>query len=219
MSVNEYHEKCRTRWVDAIEKVVGSSPEPTTCWTGVSEIVEALTPFIGTDSHLHFPTGGGHDIQSVSEGRDDGTIELHVSDGYAYLVRPDQMKLEYVEADPAQSFIAIDLKSLEPSGVYDDEYYEGLRDEEYVELSDGQLKERAVLDRGYIGHDVDGNEIPLPDSARLLHRLFSGRLLLVAKGTIWNGSPRTYTGIHDRLTNQEIREGIERVVAKSNNET
>ncbi|MEH3122021.1 MAG: hypothetical protein PGN16_08585 [Sphingomonas phyllosphaerae] len=210
VSVEHHFVECRRKWVQAIHEAVGPTPPQTSVWRGPSAIAEAIRPFLATTNHLHFATGGGHDLADVRLGHEPGTLEFVVSEKVVYLGRPSSMTLEYIAAEPAESFLMIELDPLAPSGVYEADRV--ARDEEIVELAPRQYVERAVWDHGYIGHDGDGCETPLPASARRVHRMFDGRLMLVTKGSIWNGIPATYNGMHDQMSNDEIRRNLERVV-------
>lgn len=210
MSMTDFRQKCRDKWTNAISFVVGSTPLATSVWHDPYAIVRAIAPFADAENHLHF-LSGGHDISRVTLGHEPGTIEFIISDKVAYLAKPRAMTLEYIAAAPAESFVIFDLAPLEPSGVYPPESRDWR--EELVELSPRDYVERGVWDRCYIGHDAVGNEIPLPTGARLLLRVFGGRLMLVSKGSLWNSTPETYDGRHDRMTNQQIRDLIERSIS------
>jgi serine/threonine-protein kinase len=71
---------------------------------------------------------------------------------------------------------------------------------------------REIWDRGFL-HDENGDEIPIPDNARLVMRLLQGKVLLVAKGSLWNSDPATYDGRHNTMTAAQIRRIIERSLA------
>jgi hypothetical protein len=210
MSVKDFHRECRAKWINAITLVSGPTPPTTSVWHDTDAIVSAIRPFADAVNHLHF-LSGGLDIARVTLGQEPGTIEFIIEDKVAYLAKPRSMTLEYIPAAPAESFVILDLASLEPSGVYplggSDHWHE-----ELVELSPGNYAERDVWDTGHTGYDEAGNEIPLPAGARLLLRIFHGRLMLVTKGSLWNSIPKTYDGRHDRMTNQQIRDLIERSI-------
>jgi serine/threonine-protein kinase len=213
MLLSNFHLKCRAQWVDGISAVSSHTPATTSAWRDTHAIVSAVAPFISAGNHLHFPgSGGGHDVERVTLGHEPGTIEFVISDKIVYLAKPRKMTLEYVVAAPAESFVIFDLAPLEPSGVYPPESINRWH-EELVELSPGNYVERAVWDMGHNGHDAAGNEVPLPPAARLLLRIFGGRLMLVSKGSVWNSTPRTYDGRHDRMTNEQIRNMIEQSIS------
>ena len=220
MPRHDYLEECRAKWLTAVEQAFGATPATSSTGRGGSAIVAALQPFTRAVNHLHFPEGGGHDIKEIKFGREHGTIEFVVNERIAYVTKPLAMTLEYVEAAPAESFIIVELDRLERSDVYeiDGDACGERRSEELVELSPGLYVERAIWDAGYSGQDKTGRDLPLPSEARLVHRLFDGRLMLVTKGSIWNGSPGTYDGRHDRWSNGQIRMFIERAISSRGDE-
>jgi serine/threonine-protein kinase len=213
MSLKDFHNTCRIAWVKAISSAVGPTPPATTTWRGRREIVGAMTPFVEAMNHLLLPgTGGGNDVAQVTLGREPGTIEFVVRDDKTYIVKPKSMTLEYVAAAPAESFVTVDLATLLPTGVDPRPSSDDQWNEELAELSARNYVERNVWDQRYIGHDAAGDEISLPKKARLVMRIFGGRLMLVSKGSLWNSVPATYDGLHDRMTNREIRDLIERSI-------
>jgi len=206
-SQNTYLDQCRERWIGAINEVVGSNPPATSVWRTRDAIAEAAQPFARAVNHLLFATSGGHDVQAVAFGREAGTIVFRIREKLVYIAKVATMALEYIPESPAESFIIFELADLPPVGVYDDRE-RGARSEELVEITPGQFAAREVWDAGSAERDEDGDEIPLPDSARLVHRLFNGRLMMVTKGSLWNRPSWTYSGLHDRMTNDEIRSAI-----------
>ena len=86
--------------------------------------------------------------------------------------------------------------------------------EELVEVAPAEYVSRDIWDRGFLDHDENGDEIPIPDGARLAVRWLRGKVLLVAKESLWNGVPATYDGRHNGMTAAQIRTTIERSLAK-----
>ena len=78
-----------------------------------------------------------------------------------------------------------------------------------MEIRPGDYRPRSLWDEGNLGYDERGRELPLPKEARLVIRWFGGGVLIVAKGSIWNGIAATYDGRHDRMTPAEVREAIQ----------
>lgn len=78
-------------------------------------------------------------------------------------------------------------------------------DEEVVDLGSGRMYPRTVWDR-----DELPNGEALPDDTRLAVRVFRGKIMLMTKGSIWNGSRVTYDGRHARMEASDIRSVIER---------
>lgn len=196
------------RWLKAIETTVGGKPPASTIWRGLDDIITALTPFMGpADNHGHLPTGGGMDFKGVSRSRERGCLEFEIGDRTAYVMRPEKLTLEYLKEGPVESFLLLELADLEPSGVYEKDSESGY--EPLVDL-DGEYLDYDVWNRGFLEHDENGHEVPIPRNARIVNRFFRGKVVIVAKHSIWNGTPDTYDGRHDKMTVDQIRGAIER---------
>lgn len=214
MPRREYIEESRAKWLEAIRQIAGPVPPHTSIWRDLDSIMSALLPFAGANNHLFFPQGGGYDICGVRPGTEPDTIEFVVQNGIASLVKPRSLTLEYVATQPAESFLIVELEPLELSGIYGaDPDVPRRRQEELVELAAGDYAERWTWDAGYVEHDGDGREVPLPADARVLKRILDGRMMLVNKIGVWSSVGAHYDGRHDRLTNQQIRDLIEQAVS------
>lgn len=207
--MNDFQVKSRAAWVAAIEQAVGRTPASTSTWEGAEEIRKALHPFMGKNAnHTLLPTGGGQDFEAVTHSTETGCLDFHVGSRSVYRIKPERLTLVHIPKAPAESFLLLEASPLDPESEIEGDH----RQEELVELADRQLLERYVWDRGYIGHDSEGLEIPIPDDARLVVRWLNGKFLLVAKGSLWNGSPKTYSGIHDKMSPDGIRDTILRAL-------
>lgn len=203
----DFHEKSEKRWTAAISKTLGDTTPRTAEWTVPTDCIRVLTPFVGSNNnHAHLPTGGGMDILKLKTSSEPNCLEIAVADQTAYIVRPKRLVFEHIPESPRNSFFLLELDTLKPSGVYEET--DGAS-EEIIEVN-GDYLNREILDRGYLGHDEDGDEIPLPDKTKLLVRFFKGKILIVAKGSVWNGVPELYDGRHSKMTSTEIRQFIER---------
>ena len=218
MPIDEFHSESRKFWDSSVANINGSKAA-TTVWRGQTKIIEVLNPFMGRFNHAHYPTGGGLDFLSVRPSSEAGCIEFSTGDRAADVVKPRSLTLEYIEA-PGNSFLLLELDDLRPSGIYEiDKEDEGedreiIRTrEELVEIATGEYVDRSVWDQGFLGHDESGHGMPLPDTARLVTRWLSGKILIVAKGSLWNGVPATYDGRHNKMRAADIRSIIERSLA------
>lgn len=209
-----FHGRSLRRWITGVREV-NPTGAASRAWETPAAIMGALQPFLGQNhNHAHLPTGGGHDVLAVASSVEPGCIELTISRGLAYIVRPKRLTLEIIAGAPAESFLLLELSPLGRTGVYDDELAQLTQDEqayiqaseELLEIAPGQYEDRRYWD----DNEGPGGE-PLPEAARLVVRWMSGQILFVAKGSLWNGSPRTYRGAHNTLTAAEIRAEIERV--------
>lgn len=219
-ALQRFHDKARRVWADAV-KQVAPGPESTVTWRGVPAILKAIGPFIGPEkNHAHFPSGGGHDFRAVRLSTEKGCLEFEVTRGLVYVVKPRSLTLERIDLSVPESFLMLELDDLKPSEFYvrsDDDEDSGDRvsrrhrmSEMVVDLGGGEYADREVWDRGYLSNEDE----PLPEDARSVVRFFSGRVMLVTKGSLWNGAARTYDGIHQGMSNEDIRAGIEGAIRK-----
>ena len=193
-------------WQIAIARCMGKEPPSGREWRDLNQIIDVLRPFMRRDlNHVLLPGGGGLDFGKVELSREFGCVEFTVEDRVVYLARPTRMVFEYVRRAPEESFIMIDLGRLNPTGVNRNT---SAPHEHLVEIGDEYLS-RSLWDQGNLGYDIEGREIPLPDDARLVVRLLRGKLLIVAKSSLWNGDPSTYDGRHSTMTTDQVRSVIE----------
>lgn len=213
-SQEEFLEGCRLAWSQRMEDLLGAKPAARSEWCDVRSMLEVLAPFLEPNlGHLYLPTGGGQTMTAAQEGNEPGTIEFLMSSGKAaYIFKPRTLSVNYFAEDPAQSFIYIACDKLDPTGVYEHDL-EG--QEEVVETSPMTYHPRVVWDQGYIGIDQDGEEIPLPDEARLAMRFLGGDAMLVSNGSYWNGNARTYGGEHNRVGEDKVRELVSEMIRRA----
>lgn len=203
----EFDARNKREWEIAIKDLFPDEIPHSTEFEGMDEIVRALSPFCKVGlNHTLLPKSGGMDIVKVQPGRRYECLELLPSARIAYICKPSRLFFEHLPETPWDSFLLLETHSLAPTGVY-----EGLSDdyEEVVELKDGSFYERSCWDEAQLGHDEDGNEIPLPEDARLAVRFLAGKFLFVAKRSLWNRNTGTYDGRHSKMTAQQIRHAIE----------
>ncbi len=206
MTSDDFKTRARALWVDSINQFAPVG-DATVFWDDIDDIVSVLTPFMGSNkNHAHFPTGGGFDFLSVKKSPERGCIEFQVFTGSVIIAKPRRLVLERIASNPAESFLVLELGELSPSIIRDeerDEHIRRRRQEEVLDLGGADYVERRSID-----------EDDLTDSARNVVRLFNGQVMLVTKGSIWNGTPRTYNGIHDTATHAEIRKAIQGISDK-----
>ncbi|MBA8907928.1 hypothetical protein [Aminobacter ciceronei] len=213
MSQSDFHIRSRAEWTSMVNHIT-SNGDATLSWQRVDDIVTTLQPFMGSNkNHAHLPRSGGFDFLSVAKGREPGCIEFGIFSGTTVVVKPRRLVLERIASDPAESFLMLELDDLEPSGTTreDCERSTARRQEEVVEVGRGEYAGRSVYDDGYFLDDR-GNERELPDDARPVLRLLNGQIMFVTKGSIWNGSSSTYSGIHDSQTTAQIRDAIQQII-------
>lgn len=193
------------RWRQAIA-AVGAAGEQSLTWTGAGPIAKALRPFLGSQlNHALYPTGGGFDWPAEGKTCETGCLAVLVGEEFIDVFRPARMILEHFPEQVRESFMLIELAPLQA----DPADPTAVQSQELVEIPGRGYRSREVWDRGYLGHDDDGREIPLPAGSRLVARWLGGKILLVAKGSIWNSIPGTYDARHNTLSSEQIRAFIE----------
>ena len=161
------------------------------------------------------PTGGGFDLLAVTHSSEPDCIDFHIDGRLHVVVKPRSLNLERIGADAAQSFLMLELGSLQPSGAYDEERSQRIierRLEEVVDLGGADYVSRDGRDYG-VYEDEDGFERELPEDYRGVMRFMNGKIMLVAKSSIWNGFPSTYDGRHERMSTSMMRQVIEKLIA------
>ncbi|TBY68969.1 hypothetical protein E0H51_31685 [Rhizobium leguminosarum bv. viciae] len=206
MNSSDFHTRARSLWVDTINQFA-SEGDATISWDDIDDIVRVMSPFMGSNkNHAHLPTGGGFDFLSVRKSVEPGCVEFQVFSGSAIIAKPRRMVLERLASDPPQSFLMLELDDLKPAVARNDERAErarSWRQEELIDLGGGHYVERGSVD-----------EEDLQDTARNVVRLFNGQVMLVTKGSIWNGASLTYNGVHDTGTHSEVRKVIQEISDK-----
>ena len=217
MSRETYINEVLQFWSDAIANIAGDNPPMSATWRGVYSIRSVLQPFVADErNHAYLPTGGGWDMRSVDHSVELGCLDFGVGERAAWIMKPNSLVLENFPETPINSFLLLELAELQPSGIY--EHRETRRAEfveELVELGPGDYAERGVWDDGFLGRDEEGNEIPLPDNSRLVNRWLKGKILIVAKTSLWNSVPATYDGRHNTMEANDIRRCITEALAGS----
>lgn len=228
MATDDFEATSRTEWDAAVDQLL---PAGATCaeWWGATPIAAALQPILGPNSnHAFLPTRGGVSVAAATVASGEvGCLELRPKGGSTYLVKPRKLTAERVVGAPGNSFLLLELDQLPLTDVYEDDPDEveedglGIRgrilergQEEVVEISPGHYVDRSVWDHGSLGYDEDGREVPIPQGARLVVRFLRGKVLFAAKASLWNRDPTTYDGRHSNMTPDEVREAIERSIAR-----
>jgi hypothetical protein len=148
-----------------------------------------------------WPPVGSHKLTDVRPAQEHGCLELYESLLDApRIVRPRQLTVERIEHDLAQSFLWLELDSLEP-----------LRDppnlvenhERIWEVSPG----RYLLENEFDPSEDENSDIP-ELHPRLITRWYGGHIVIVSPYSVLN-CERAEDGIYMHLSAAEIRMIIE----------
>jgi hypothetical protein len=214
MSNTEMQAGFNKKWDKAIQDVRPHTEE-TLEWHSAHEIQTVLAGFMGENSnHAHLPDSGGMDFLSVSGSHVEGFLEFGFGERKFYWLKPLKLTLERLNSN-GNSFLLLELSKI--GKIAEDGLIsiietsdQSCGSQALLELSPGEYVDWDCWNQGFLGHDEYGNEIPIPDSARLITRAFSGKILFVSKGSFWNIIPATYDGRHSKMTSLQIRETIEK---------
>lgn len=201
-----------SEWSTALAAVVAPVPAVSMTWCGLEPIRDALAPFMGpARNHVMLPNGGGLDFEGVTLAAEAGCLGFAMQ-RQQHVVKPRSLTLEVFGDAPLESFLLLELDDLPSTGI---ERGQPGVSEEVFQHPPGSYVSRQVMDIGYLGHDRDGNEIPLPREGRAGTRWLSGKMLIVAKASIWNGDTGTYDGRHANMTSHAIRRVILKTLGSS----
>ncbi|WP_157970183.1 hypothetical protein [Pelagibacterium sediminicola] len=173
-------------------------------WDDAAEMLQILEPFAALN-HALLPSGGGMDGDRFLASHEVGCLEMQVSPGYFYLFKPRKLFFQRLPGHPGESYFVVDLEEIPPTGrgdVVGDEY------ELVLDLGPDGYVSRRRWDEGHLGLDEDGYEIPIPDNARLITRYLKGKIMLVAKQSIYNSRAETYDARHTRMTLDALKEEV-----------
>ena len=178
-------------------------------WTQLEDIVSVIN-ILGQNAELNrafSPDGGGLDLVGAKFSVEDNCIELRFEANMFMIVKPRVLMFESMPGFAEWSYFRLETRQLTPSGVY-----EGLTGtfEEVLEIAPGDYTSRTVFDQGFI-YGPSGEEIPLPEDARVITRQFGGSFVVFAKASHYNEIDN-YKGTHNKISADKFRKEIESVV-------
>jgi hypothetical protein len=219
MTTEESRKNNLKEWDKMLNQLFNSHIPENYVWNNMNDIVEKLN-IVSQDSnltHLFFPDGGGFDLCGAGTSIEAGCIELYFEEGGqgASIIKPDCLIFQSFGEPFELAYFRLETKELEPSKVYPDRPGSDEKlDEELIEISSGEYADRYHWDDGYYLQKETGNKIPLPDTARLVTRHFSGSFVLFAKASPYRRNPEAYDGIHSKMSANSFREYIAGIISE-----
>ncbi|MEA2204978.1 MAG: hypothetical protein QOE77_1754 [Blastocatellia bacterium] len=198
------------RWENLIQSTFPISIPNRCRWDDADDIVSVLATIGGAEltNHIFLPHGGGVDLTGADSSAEKGCVEMHYGQS-AMIARPSALFFEsFGKTRLEWAYFRLETQSLEPSGTYEHHAFD--THEEVTDLGSGDYRPRSIWDQGYLGYDDEGAEIPLPDNARPLFRIFKGAFVIFAKGSPYNADHDTYDARHDKLNGEQFRVFIQR---------
>lgn len=224
-------------WQEMVLKVFGENPSEPIKITDRDQIIEVLD-IIGGDEALNytfFPSGGGLDLLSAVPSKESGLVEMRFVGGSTKIVNPDYLVFHQVGFNPEWWYFRLITKPFKASGVYaETSSKEGMflseiekqvarsmryAPEEVLEIRDGEYVERAIWDRGHMGYDSDGYQIPIPVGARIVCRQHKGGdYIIFSKFSRFNQVATSDDGSHNEVSDEVFRSFIDSIVKKLSEE-
>jgi serine/threonine-protein kinase len=198
-----FREKNLREWNSVLNRLFPDSIPKVATWERLDDIVTVLTLISSVPSlnHLFYPHGGGNDLTGCTNAYEDGCLELKFG-SISEIIKPTSLTFNSCDKDNLEwAYFRIETGRLDP--VLNNE--KGRTREELCELTPGQYVERSFWDMGYLGYDGAGNEMRLPASARPVTRNFEGSYVIFAKGSVYNKTPSTNDGRHNKISSDEFR--------------
>lgn len=222
----DYSEKKKKQlalWKDVIKDTFGEGVTETIKVTNKSEIIEILDKIGKSEAHNHtfMPSGGGLDLSGASYSNEEGLVELNC-DGSAIVVKPESLTFHPIGDNPEWWYLRLDTLPFEATGIYE-KRGEGSEEEEIssrkyygeevLEVEPNHYVDRTYWDMNHLGYDENGDEVPLPDHARIVTRKYNGGAFVTfPKYSAYNHNPRTYDGRHNKASNSEFEHYISKIV-------
>jgi serine/threonine-protein kinase len=197
----DFEKRSKSEWLDIQNSLFPSAMPRTVIWENIDDIITILNVISehGQVNHTLLPGGGGLDLEGAKLSYEEGCIEVNL-DGFAYIVRPKQLVFECFKGHSDWNYFRLETEGLELIGKYDD----ARNDELLTEI-------RPCVYTNYRCFEFDDfNGERLLDSARQVLRIKRGAFLICLRTGIYNRTPETYDGRHDKVSVDKFRNYIEK---------
>ena len=236
-----YQEKKKKQlslWKEVVEGLFGE--ESNVIIKDRDDIIKNLNK-IGSSkalNHTFMPSGGGLDLSGAAYSNESGKVELKFG-STSLIVNPESFSLHKIGDNPEWWYFRLDTQPFEPSGVYDKasedtqekeafksasnrevDWQMSYYGEEVLEIEPGQYMDRSYWDLNHLGYDEYGDEIPLPEYARVVTRKYNGGAFVIfPKFSAYNHNPSTYDARHNKMGSDGFKQYISKIVEELNKET
>lgn len=201
----DFHTRNLTEWSELTHKLFPMGAPARACWTDIDSICAVISEISKVKglNHMFYPTGGGNTITGVSRAKESGLIALHVGAKIAEVLKPAKLTYESFGRDMSWSYFRLEAAPIRPTGISGSLGYQGIS-EELTEISPGHYESYACWQYD----EFEGAN--LPESARPVSRYLSGAFVFFSTRSIYNQVPDTYDARHNKMTEEEFRNYIQR---------
>nr|MBV6628679.1 protein kinase [Oceanococcus sp. HetDA_MAG_MS8] len=201
----DFFKRNQLEWVELTNKLFPFGAPARASWSGIDEICTVLSAIADAPSlnHMFYPSKGGMTLLGANRSHEPGKIELLVGVKKVEILEPRKLSYESFGADLNWSYFRLEAKEIDPSGVEDAVYADGIS-EELTEISPGKYVPYRHWDYGEL------NGQPLPDSARPVTRFLEGSFVFFSTSSAYNQAPETYDARHNNMSEDVFRAYVER---------
>lgn len=202
---SSFHLKNNKQWIFVQNKLFPLSLPSSCVWTSLTDIINILNLLSSFSdlNHVFLPGGGGYDLDNARLSDEPGCLEfisLSIN-----VMKPKCLMFESFGTRYDWNYFRLELDTLEPS--YDYKY-----DPKYNNI---YSEEVAILDNGKL-IDPD-NVCEHNKSVRYITRWLGGSLVIFNKRSVYNQTPETYDGRHNKMDYIEFRKYIDESVKRDIN--
>ena len=204
---DDFNTQSLAKWDSILRQLFPIALPHTAQWQSKDDILQVLSTIAAPKdgNHLFHPTGGGSDLTGATLSVEADCIELHFGP-LTSIVNPTLLSCE-VFADSKWTYFRLETEKMTPTDVY--EFHSDDQDEEVLETTPGKYSDRSYWDADNLGYDNNGDEIPLPNTARVVSRCtLGGAFVIFCKGSLYNQNTATYDARHNKLTASQFRSHI-----------
>lgn len=193
----------RNEWQFLLDAIFNGRKVKSTSFDNIDDIIGVLN-IIGNSpvhNHMLFGDGGGLDFSTASKANEQGCIYLE-NRPFWNIIKPKVLYFESF-ADSRWNYFLLEAENLQPIFEKDCK-----SDEDLVEDTPGHYV--SSDDVVYGVYDYDSGR-KLPDGYKHVYRYVRGKFLIVQKTGPYNHMPRTYDGRHSVMSNDELRDYMQRL--------
>ncbi len=213
----DFHKRNIKQWFEIQTKLFPTSIPKRVIWDNTNDIIKILKVVCTYDNlnHFFFPSGGGLDLQDARLSVEENCIELDFQ--MIGILKPKRLLFESFGDRHEWNYFRLEADELQSTGLYNERNNQPYENnhffEEVTQLQPGQYEDYSYLENMTENYeDEDEDEYQFPTDAKHITRWFRGSFVIFAKRSIYNLTSSTYDARHDKMSTDEFRDYIQRVI-------
>lgn len=207
MNIEELHDVDLKKWESILLNLFQNNIPKSKTWINKEDIISVINSFVDNRhlASMYLPYGGNVDLAGSNISDEKDCIEFPL-ERLAIILKPKKLTFESFGDKYEWDYFRLETSELNPSGVNDPStsIYE-----ELTELDSNNYVSKDYYYKEFLEYDENGNEVLLPETARLITRIFSGSLVIFAKASMYCHQPENDEGIHNKYSETGFRKYIE----------